>query len=113
MRSGNGTSWSTSADLKSAADLLAADGTEWACVAASANKSNNAREMWLNGERVANDTGSGMRWGTNTVTLEVGGYTSHNWWTGCKIAMATLYERALSAAEIKDFYNKTKARFGH
>ena len=113
FRSGGGSGWSTSADLTSAADLLTIDGSAWACVAASANKSNNAREMWLNGERVANDTGSGMGWGTNTVTLEVGGYTSHDWWTGGKIAMATLYERALSAAEIKDFYNKTKARFGH
>ena len=113
FRSGGGSGWSTSADLTCAADLLTIDGSAWACVAASANKSNNAREMWLNGERVANDTGSGMGWGTNTVTLEVGGYTSHDWWTGGKIAMATLYERALSAAEIKDFYNKTKARFGH
>jgi len=30
-----------------------------------------------------------------------------------KVGMALLYSRALSAAEIKDFYNKTKARFGH
>ena len=107
MRSGNGTSWSTSADLKSAADLLAADGTEWACVAALANKSNDAREIWLNGERVANDTGSGMVWGTNNNIMGVGSESLGD------VAMALLYERALSAAEIKDFYNKTKARFGH
>ena len=107
MRTGNGTSWSTSADLKSAADLLAADGTEWACVAASANKSNDAREIWLNGVRVANDTGSGMVWGTNNHIMGVGTNSLGD------IAMALLYERALSAAEIKDFYNKTKARFGH
>ena len=107
MRSGNGTSWSTSADLKSAADLLAADGTEWACVAALANKSNDAREIWLNGERVANDTGSGMVWGTNNNIMGVADSSLGD------VAMALLYERALSAAEIKDFYNKTKARFGH
>ena len=113
MRSGNATSWSDSADLKSAADLLTTDGSAWACVAASANKSNDAREIWLNGERVANDTGSGMRWGTDNARMGVAG----GWGAGTevdgKVGMALLYSRALSAGEIKDFYNKTKARFGH
>ena len=107
MRSGNATSWSTSADLQSAADLLTTDGSAWACVAASANKSNDAREIWLNGERVANDTGSGMVWGTNNNIM---GFADSSLGD---VAMALLYERALSAAEIKDFYNKTKGRFGH
>ena len=112
MRTGNGSSWSTSADLKSAADLLTTDGSAWACVAASANKSNDAREIWLNGERVANDTGSGMVWGTDNATMGVAGGWGSDTLDG-KVGMALLYSRALSAAEIKDFYNKTKARFGH
>ena len=112
MRSGNASSWSTSADLKSAADLLTTDGSEWACVVALANKSNDAREIWLNGERVANDTGSGMVWGTDNATMGVAGGWGSDTLDG-KVGMALLYSRALSAAEIKDFYNKTKARFGH
>ena len=112
MRSGNATSWSDSADLKSAADLLTTDGSAWACVAASANKSNDAREIWLNGVRVANDTGSGMRWGTDNERMGVAGGWGSDTLHG-KVGMALLYSRALSAAEIKDFYNKTKARFGH
>ena len=112
MRSGNATSWSDSADLKSAADLLTTDGSAWACVAASANKSNDAREIWLNGVRVANDTGSGMRWGTDNERMGVAGGWGSDTLHG-KVGMALLYSRALSAAEMKDFYNKTKGRFGH
>ena len=48
-----------------------------------------------------------MVWGTNNDMMGVGTNSLGD------IAMALLYERALSAAEIKDFYNKTKARFGH
>ena len=113
LASGDGSNWGNSdTDLVSSASLLS-DNT-WHFVVGLVNKSNDAREIWLDGVRVANDTGSSMLWGTDGEYLGVGAMPG----AGArplegKIAMATLYGRALSAAEIKDFYNKTKARFGH
>ena len=113
-RSGDGSNWSTSTDLISSADLLTVD--QWAFVASTINTSDGSRKIFVDGASVASDTGTGMGGGTNSCNMGIGGVVSgacgSGYWRG-KIAHALLYERALSAAEIKDFYNKTKGRFGH
>ena len=113
-RSGDGSNWSTSTDLISSADLLTVD--QWAFVASTINTSDGSRKIFVDGASVASDTGTGMGGGTNSCNMGIGGVVSaacgSGYWRG-KIAHALLYERALSDAEIKDFYNKTKARFGH
>jgi len=113
-RSGDGSNWSTSTDLISSADLLTVD--QWAFVASTINTSDGSRKIFVDGASVASDTGTGMGGGTNSCNMGIGGVVSgacgSGYWRG-KIAHALLYERALSAAEIKDFYQKTKARFGH
>ena len=113
-RSGDGSNWSTSTDLISSADLRTVD--QWAFVASTINTSDGSRKIFVDGASVASDTGTGMGGGTNSCNMGIGGVVSaacgSGYWRG-KIAHALLYERALSAAEIKDFYNKTKGRFGH
>ena len=68
--------------------------------------SNNAK-IYLNGNLVLTTT---VKHSNNTVTLMIGEANSNQYFSG-KIAQASVYNRVLSADQVRQNYNATKWRF--
>ena len=81
---------------------------DWACIGMTINASDEIVSMYLNG---VSKTGGANGWNFQDDTY-IGRSSSGAPWNG-KIATVRLYTKTLSAGEVLDNYNKTKARFGH
>ena len=81
---------------------------DWACIGMTINASDEIVSMYLNG---VSKTGGANGWNFQDDTY-IGRSSSGAPWNG-KIATVRLYTKTLSAGEVIDNYNKTKARFGH
>ena len=81
----------------------------WQCFAFTINASNEIVAMYHNGESKSNTISNAMNLQSATYigSSSSGGYMLGN------IGTVRFYTKTLSAAEILDNYNKTKARFGH
>ena len=69
-----------------------------------------SQKLYLNGAEEGSDTETTSNFTTDT-NLWIGRYASASYWDG-KIAIAHLYNRALTAAEIQQNYRTHKGRFG-
>ena len=81
---------------------------DWACIGMTINASDEIVSMYLNG---VSKTGGAQGWNFQADTY-IGRSSTGAPWNG-KIATVRLYTKTLSAGEVLDNYNKTKARFGH
>ena len=81
----------------------------WQCFAFTINASNEIVAMYHNGESKSNTISNAMNLQSATYigSSSSGGYMLGN------IGTVRFYTKTLSAAEILDNYQKTKARFGH
>jgi hypothetical protein len=61
---------------------------------------------------VSNNGGMVTSVPANTLNLTIGGLTNYNSYSGGNIAIAQIYNRALSPQEVLQNYNATKGRFG-
>jgi len=88
----------------------------WYNVVAIYNSSNEKMLMYLNGQLKTNVTRTGQTSGvlsTNLRNLQIGGTPlDSNRYVQGRIPSAKVYNRALSAQEIKQNYNATKKRYG-
>ena len=81
---------------------------DWACIGMTINASDEIVSMYLNG---VSKTGGAQGWNFQADTY-IGRSSTGAPWNG-KIATVRLYTKTLSAGEVLDNYQKTKARFGH
>ena len=88
----------------------------WICFSWSINLSSNTSTLYINGSSVGSYTLHSNDMRSDSVTL-IGKYSGQGlgstvgYWRGY-IANTQIYNRALSAAEIKQNYNALKGRFG-
>ena len=86
---------------------------EWIYVVGTVDTDGNMR-AYVNGVYYANSSHSET--GTppsTTANMRIGARSDGASYCGVSIAQVAIYNALLSDAEIKDFYNKTKGRFGH
>ena len=86
---------------------------EWIYVVGTVDTDGNMR-AYLNGVYYPNSSHSET--GTppsTTANMRIGARSDGASYCGVSIAQVAIYNALLSDAEIKDFYNKTKGRFGH
>ena len=86
---------------------------EWIFVVGTVDTDGNMR-AYVNGVYYANSSHSET--GTppsTTANMRIGARSDGASYCGVSIAQVAIYNALLSDAEIKDFYNKTKGRFGH
>jgi hypothetical protein len=79
----------------------------WFMVTAQFDGTN--RRIWANTTNVASDTP--INHNVTSTTIQVAKTVSTEYWQG-DVSIAQIYNRALSAAEIRQNYHATKGRFG-
>ena len=85
----------------------------WHCWAVTINASDEIVAIYQDGESKTSAANNGWYFRDDTyIACRMNGSTLENPWNG-KIGTVRLYTKTLSAAEVMDNYNKTKARFGH
>ena len=85
----------------------------WHCWAVTINASDQIVAVYQDGESKTSGSSRGMYFKDDTyIGARMNNATVERSWNG-KIGTVRLYTKTLSAAEILDNYNKTKARFGH
>ena len=85
----------------------------WHCWAVTINASDEIVAVYQDGESKTSGSSNGFYFRDDTyIGARMNGSTVEGSWNG-KIGTVRLYTKTLSAAEILDNYNKTKARFGH
>ena len=67
--------------------------------------------MYINGVPITSDTQTGTI-DTNTGGMTIGSYNSGAYYFNGNIAVVKVYNRALSAAEVKRNFNALRGRFG-
>ena len=84
----------------------------WQCFAFTINASNEIVAMYHNGESKSNTKSNAMNLQDDDSFTYIGASSGGGYMLG-NIGTVRFYTKTLSAAEILDNYNKTKARFGH
>ena len=85
----------------------------WHCWAVTINASDEIVAIYQDGESKTSASDNGWFFRDDTyIGARMNGSTLETAWEG-KIGTVRLYTKTLSAAEVMDNYQKTKARFGH
>lgn len=96
-----------------ASENLAFNLNTWYHVVGSFNRSDFSR-VYINGNIMASASSAPLNGITITPSLTDAsiGRAGNLFYSGCRISVARIYNRALSAQEIQQNYNATKTRFG-
>jgi hypothetical protein len=72
----------------------------------------NVMTLFVNGSNIGSVTiGSNDRWNNPNATIFIGSYSGSNYHKGL-IPKISIYNRALSAAEVSQNFNALRGRFG-
>jgi hypothetical protein len=76
----------------------------------SGTGNSDSQNVYINGNRIFNNSNGSGPITSNSNTVNVG-YDDNNWFWNGYISNTIIYNRALSAAEVQQNYNKYKTRF--